>query len=368
MRIGLPVGPSRSFRTAPEAKHRRILPLAVPGRLAYHRAPMKTFAKTCLLAAATLLFQSLPAHADLITAVAVVVNDSVVTLGEIQSLVSKAAQTMAPKYANDKPAFEQEVMKLHDEAIEGMVEDKLVLHAFVSGGYVTNVLEAFIDDQIQETIRVKYYGDRARLIQSLHAQGLTYEMFRRQQREQIIIDFMNRQNSSNPRKILISPLKIEQYYLTHKDEFKMDDQVKLRMIVLSKSGESAPGTVRKLGEEILGKIDSGVPFAEMAAVYSGGSQRADGGDRGWVERNYFKQSLAEIAFSLKPGQHSGVIEEPEACYLMMVEDTRTSHVKEMKEVRDDIERTLRNKENIRLRKLWIERLKRKAYINYYNNY
>jgi parvulin-like peptidyl-prolyl isomerase len=302
-----------------------------------------------VFAGATLWLASLPARADLITAVAVVVNESVITLGEIQNLVGRAAPTVATKYGEDRAAYTQEMTKLHDEAIEGLVEDKLVLHAFATSGYVTNVLEAFIDDDIQRIIKEKYYGDRARLIQSLHAQGLTYEMFRRQQREQIII----------------SPLKIEQYYQTHKDEFKIQDQVKLRMIVLPKSPDNDPASVRKLGEEILGKIDSGVPFAEMAAVNSSGSQRAEGGDRGWVDRTYLKPSLAAIAFGLKPGQHSGVIEEPEACYLLMVEEATPSHVKEMKEVRDDIERTLRNKENIRLRQFWIDRLKRKSYINYY---
>ena len=49
----------------------------------------------------------------------------------------------------------------------------------------------------------------------------------------------------------------------------------------------------------------------------------------------------------------------------MVDDVKSAHVREMKEVRDDIERTLRNKENLRLRQLWIDRLKRKSYINYY---
>jgi parvulin-like peptidyl-prolyl isomerase len=317
------------------------------------------------LGAALLLFQGAPAHAELITAVAVVVNDSVITLAEIQNLVAKAAQAVAPKYTADRPAFQQELSKLHDEAIEGMVEDKLVLHAFVTACYVTKVLEAFIDDAIQETIREKYYGDRARLIQSLHAQGLTYETFRRQQREMIIIDYMNRQNSSNPHKILISPLKIEQYYQSHKDDFKMDDQIKLRMIVLTNAPGTPPGALKNLAQEILTKIDSGVPFAEMASVYSAGRQRAEGGDRGWVDRTYLKPSLAAIAFSLKPGQHSGVIEEADTCYLLMVEATRSAHVKEMKEVRDDIERTLRNQENVRLRQLWIDRLKNKSYINYY---
>jgi peptidyl-prolyl cis-trans isomerase SurA len=343
----------------------QTLPLDVRARVAYHRAPVKTFLRACLLIAGALLLQNLPARAELITAVAVVVNDSVITLGEIRDLVSQAAQTVAAKYGSDRAGFDLELTKLHDEAVEGMVEDKLVLHAFAISGYVTNVLEAFIDDDIQRTIKERYYGDRARLIQSLHAKGQTYEMFRRQQREQIIIEFMKQQNISNPHKILISPLKIEQYYQAHRDEFKMDDQVKLRMIFLPQPSDSPPGAVKKLGEEILAKIDAGVPFEEMASVYSAGSHRSEGGDRGWVDRTYFKPSLATVAFSLKPGQHSGVLEEPEGCYLLMVEDTKPAHVKEMKEVRDDIERTLRNNENLRLRQLWIDRLKRKSYINYY---
>jgi parvulin-like peptidyl-prolyl isomerase len=343
----------------------KTLPLDVRERLAYDRAPVKTFFRAFLLVASALLFQSLPARADLITAGAVVVNDSVITLGEIQNMVARAAQTVAPKYGADRTGFQQELLKLHDEAIEGMVEDKLILHAYVTSGYVTNVVEAIIDDEIQRRIKEEYYGDRARLIQSLHAKGQTYEMFRREQREQIIIEIMNQQNNSNPHKILISPLKIEQYYESHRGEFKMDDQVKLRMIFLPQAADAPSGAARKLGEEILGKIDSGVPFEEMASVYSAGSQRAEGGDRGWVERTYFKPALADVAFALKPGQHSSVIEQPEGCYLLLVEDSKASHVKEMKEVRDDIERTLRNKENIRLRQQWIDRLKRKSFINYY---
>jgi parvulin-like peptidyl-prolyl isomerase len=246
-----------------------------------------------------------------------------------------------------------------------MVEDKLILHEFVTSGYVTNLLEAVIDDRIRDIIQTKYYGDSARLTRSLHEQGLTREMFRRREREKFIIEYMVYQNSSNPRKILISPLKIDQYYQAHSNDFKLEDQVRLRMIALPKSSESSPGATAKLAAEILAKIDSGTPFAEMASVYSSGSQRTEGGDRGWVNRTYFKPELADAAFALKPGQHSGVIDQPEACYLMMVDDVKSAHVKSLTEVRAEIERTLRNDENLRLKKLWIERLKRKSFVSYY---
>ena len=57
----------------------------------------------------------------------------------------------------------------------------------------------------------------------------------------------------------------------------------------------------------------------MASVYSQGSQHNQGGDWGWVERSVFRKELADVAFTLKPGQVSDVIDTPQACYLMLVE-------------------------------------------------
>ncbi len=58
------------------------------------------------------------------------------------------------------------------------------------------------------------------MIKTLQAEGRTYEMYRRQERESIIIEYMSYQNTS-PKKVLISPLKIQNYYDTHKDDFKV---------------------------------------------------------------------------------------------------------------------------------------------------
>jgi parvulin-like peptidyl-prolyl isomerase len=103
----------------------------------------------------------------------------------------------------------------------------------------------------------------------------------------------------------------------------------------------------------------------MASVYSQGSQRNQGGDWGWVEKSVLRKELADLAFSLKPGQRSGVIDTPEACYLMMVEERRPEHVKPLSDVRDEIEKTLLAQESERLQKQWIERLKKKTFVRYF---
>ncbi len=301
-------------------------------------------------------------RAELINGVSVVVNDSIITYDQIESGIAPIVIDMVKTYGRDAAGLEREVQKLRDKQIEELVERKLIIAEFKKAGY--NLPEAFIDDAIRDEIRNKYYGDRARLTKTLQAQGITFEMFRQQQRERIVLAYMNRHNVSSE-KILISPAKIEDYYKTHQDDFKVGDQVKLRMIVIPQANDTAAGSAKKVAQEILDKIDGGVPFAEMAGVYSSGSQRIEGGDRGWVDHSYLKPDLANVAFALKPGQHSGVIELPEACYVLLVEDARSARVRPLSEVRYDIETVLKNQEGSRLRKKWLDRLKNKSFVQYY---
>jgi parvulin-like peptidyl-prolyl isomerase len=144
----------------------------------------------------------------------------------------------------------------------------------------------------------------------------------------------------------------------------MEDEIKLRMIVLNKTSPDDTNTVQR-ANEILAEIKGGASFQEMASVYSEGSQKSQGGDWGWVERSVLRKDLADGAFSLKPGQVSGVIDTAQSVYLMLVEQTKPAHAKPLDEVRDEIEKTLRTQEQARLEKQWIEGLKKKTFIRYF---
>ena len=204
---------------------------------------------------------------------------------------------------------------------------------------------------------------------SLQEEGSNYERFRQEMRDRFIQSQMRIKNVSG--ELIISPHKIESYYLAHTNDYKMDDEVKLRMIVLNKPVAGDPAQVRKLAEEIIRKIKEGAAFAEMAGVYSEGRQGREGGDWGWVQKLdrdgalVLRKELAEVAFSLKPGELSGVIETPEAFYLMLVEDKRPAHVKAISEVRGEIEKNMLTQERERIQKLWIDRLKQKTFVRYF---
>ena len=268
----------------------------------------------------------------------VIVNGSVITSVEVDDPIRPAVESLAPEYRSNASGLDRKIQELRSEKIEELIEDELILEEFKTAGYV--LPESFIEDYIQDKIRKQYYGDRSRLIRELQSQGMTYEIFRKHERERYIIEAMRRQNISMD-KVLISPAKIEAYYSEHLGDFKVGDQVRLRMIVISQSAGETAGRAKAMAQEILRQIDDGANFAEMAGAYSSGSARENGGDRGWVDRTYYKKELTDSAFALQPGQHSKVIEMADGCYILQVDDIRPAHVRSLEEVRSEIEKTLR---------------------------
>ncbi len=316
---------------------------------------MKFFRLIPILAAASCF--SLPLRAELVDGVKAVVNSGVITFAEVEDFAAPAAQALRREYADQPNVYQQKLGDALNDGLEQLVERQLILHDFDTEGY--RLPDTVVDELVQERIRERF-GDRITLMKTLQAQGETFETFRREVRDQYIVAALRAKNIS-PEKITISPYKVETYYLAHKDDFKVEDEIKLRMIVLNKTSGDDTNTAG-LAHEILAKIKEGATFPEMASVYSQGSQRSQGGDWGWIERSVLRKELADTAFKLKPGQASTVIETPEACYLMLVEQTRPAHVKPLNEVRDDVEATLLTQEQKQLEQQWIEKLKKKAFI------
>jgi parvulin-like peptidyl-prolyl isomerase len=299
-------------------------------------------------------------HAVMVDGVLAVINDSVITRQQVEDFVTPAIESLRREYAGQPEAvFQQKLTGAINDGLEQLVERQLILHDFDVEGY--HLPDSVVDDLVQDRIRERF-SDRVTLMKTLQAQGETFESFRQDVRDQYIVSALRSKNVAQ--EVIISPYKVETYYQAHQDDFKVEDEIKLRMIVLNKTGSDDTNTVN-LAREIRDKIKEGAAFAEMASVYSQDSLRSQGGDRGWIERSVLRQELADPAFALQPGQVSDVIETPNACYLLLVEQKRPAHVKPLNEVRNEIEQSLRAQEQARLEKQWIARLKAKTFILYF---
>jgi parvulin-like peptidyl-prolyl isomerase len=307
---------------------------------------------------------ALATRAELLNGVNVIVNDSIVTFDEVERDLEPGARVLAQRYPNDLMRFQTELTSNRTDIVRSKVERKLIMDEFKTKMNGGDLPEAVLDDEINYELRKSFNGNRALMTRTLREKGITKEMYRDQQRENMIVRWMRDKNISSD-KIIISPAKIETYYAAHQDQFKMGDQVKLRMITINKSAAS-PDSARKLAEEIIRKIDGGTPFTEMATIYSTGPERTKGGDRGWVGRDSgMRPELVNAMFALKQGQHSDIVELPDSIHILFAEEVKTAHVKPIADVRDEVQQTLRTEEAHRLFDRWMARLKNKAFVRYY---
>jgi len=293
---------------------------------------------------------------NLVNGIAVIVGDAVITYKDIQLALAQDLDTLERRYGSQPQVFNEKVAELERAKLEEMVENQLVLQEFKRAGYV--VPESYFQSRIDDDIRE--YGDRLTLTKTLQAQGITFETYRNRIRERVILQLMWREKV--PQDPLIAPTKIENFYNQNRDKFGVEDQVKLRMIVLTNNPANPAFSPKKIADELVSKLDQKASFEELAKVYSQGSQARDGGDWGWVQRSVLNTNLAQVAFSLEPGQHSRAVETPAGAYVLLVEDKKIAHIRPLSEVRNEVEATLRAEEVKRLKKQWVDQLKSKAYI------
>lgn len=297
--------------------------------------------------------------AELVDAIQAVVHDSVVTTHQVRELMVPQVQLLRTRYANQPDTFANEFNKVMEDNIDQLVERQMILHEFQTAGY--NLPESVIDEAIKQRIKDQY-GDRRTLTKTLQSRGQTWEGFRRQIREQFIVEAMTAQNV--PSQPFVSPYQMRVYYNAHKEDYRVEEQVKLSMIVLNKAWE-LDDKPKRLAQELVVKLKAGDSFGDLAATYSQGSQSSERGDWGWVERSVLREELADVAFSLKPGEVSDPIETKQAVYIMRVDDHKPAHYTPIDEVRAEIEKTVRLEEKDKLRKKWMEKLKKSTFVRYF---
>lgn len=308
-----------------------------------------------MFCAAALFLCAGAAQAELANAIRAIVNDAVITYQEVAMLNQQSEDLLVREYRDQPTVFEKEMNKVDSQNLDGLVERQLILHEFKSAGY--SLPESVLDELVDDTIKGQF-GDRATCTKTLEARGISIEKFRQQVRERFIVEQLRMKNVSS--EIIISPHKVETYYLQHRDDFKEEDRIKLRRITLNQPTDPNGPNPKELAKEILDRLKEGASFTEMAAIYSQGSQESRDGV--WYDRSALRRELAQAAFALKPGQCSGIIEASGVVYLLRVDEVTTAHYKSLAEVRGTIESSLLSQEKARLEKQWIDKLKKKTFV------
>jgi peptidyl-prolyl cis-trans isomerase SurA len=296
-------------------------------------------------------------QAQVIDGIAAIVNGEVITYSQVRMVVGPRERLLRQQYKGEE--LEKKLKEVMDAALQDLIDRQLIVHAFKQEKFT--LPDYFVDQRVNEIIRENFGGDRNTFIKTLQAQNFSLSEFRKNEYEKIVVAAMRGKNVKSA--TIASPTKIEEYYRKNRDQFTTKEEIKLRMIMIpSRASEGNAAAQKAMAEEIHGKLAGGADFARMAQMYSEDSTRDLGGDWGWIERKTLAPQLEEVAFSLRPGKVSKIVEVGGNYYIVKVDERRGGVTKSLAEVRADVEKKLVQEESQRLQENWLSSLRQKATI------
>ncbi|HID87042.1 MAG TPA: hypothetical protein EYP55_06635 [Anaerolineae bacterium] len=219
-------------------------------------------------------------------AIAAIVNGQIIPLAEYQKQVAQArayfiGQGLDPSSEEGR----QTLAQVSRQVLDQLIDQVLIEQAAAREGITVS------DEEVEASIqKLREEMGEERFKESLVTAGLTYEDFVRTQRSMLIGNAVIAWvTASLPREA---------------------EQVHARHILVQTRAEA---------EQALARLRAGEEFAALAKELSlDETSREQGGDLGWFPRGIMPAALEEVAFSLAPGETSGVVETPFGFHVIQV--------------------------------------------------
>lgn len=294
----------------------------------------------------------------LIDKVVAIVNDEVITLSELQQEGKPLIQRMREELQKQDP--EDQLQITERQILDALILRRLQIqeaakqHIVVDQDQVTAAIEQ-IKKQNGITSDVAF-------AQALKHQNLTPEDLKTKVWEQLVVEALLVRNVRNS--VVVSEEEVTQYYQEHADQFRQPASVRIRHILLRLPENPSPENLaqaRARAASLLGQLRNGAEFATMAREHSDGAAATEGGDLGVMRKGELHPALESVAFSLKPGSISDVIETDAGLNIIKVEE-RTSGDSLSGEVRAHVHQLVFNQKLLKRMNEYFEELKKQAYI------
>ena len=203
---------------------------------------------------------------------------------EAQVAVAQGYYLQQPGVDAESEAGKVALAQLRRQVLDWMIDQVLIEQAAIREGIMVP------DDQVEAEIQKMQGEDETRFNQWLVANGLTMESFKKRLRIEMMGAILSERVAGN------IPTSVEQVHVRH--------------ILLSTEEEC---------NDVLAQLEAGSDFATLAKSASLDQTSApQGGDLGFFPRGLMAPEFEEAAFSLAPGEVSGLIKTQFGYHILQV--------------------------------------------------
>ena len=258
---------------------------------------------------------------DIADRIIAVVGDSIILKSDIDLAMMQVRQSGQPI---------PDSTKVYRDILENRINELLIVQAAARDTTIQIPAEQ-VSAMVQQEIdaRRRQFGDEERFRAALQQSGMTLDDMRNMLAGDVRTRLLMREyvnKSQRERKAPpVSDAEIRQYFEANRAEFgERPATISFSQIVLRPAAsDSARATARARLEEAMKELAAGADFETVARKYTdepGGKER--GGDLGWFRSGAMVREFDEMAFAMRPGQISPIIETAFGFHIIKLEKVR----------------------------------------------
>lgn len=180
-------------------------------------------------------------------------------------------------------------------------------------------------NQVIGDIAANMGGTIADLPAMLASQGIDYQDFRRQMRQDVTIEQLRRIEVDQ--RINVSPREIEQCIADLENNVVVNSEYRLSHILLSLPESASTSEIEETlatAQSIVERARDGADFRQLAVRYSEGPTALEGGSLGWLKGEEVPTVFTEILTGLSTGDVSEPYRTATSVHIVKVDDMRSA--------------------------------------------
>jgi len=305
-----------------------------------------------LLATCTVLLVPFVLRADTVVEEIIArVNNQIVTRSEFVRSRDQLKQEVQQQEPTDADKIFAQKQR---DVLRDLIDQQLLLEKGKDMG-ITGDTELI--KRLDEMRKQMNLDSMEELEKAAQAQGVSYEDFKQNLRNQIITQKVIGEEVGSH--ISISKEDEQKFYDEHKADMLQPEQVRLSEILIAPKPAGTPGAgadsptpapqpdsdaqlsaAENKAKELLEQIHKGADFAEVAKKNSDGPSAKDGGDLNYFKRGILSKELEDRVFAMKAGDVTDVIRTKQGFVILKVTEHQQAGVPPMKDVEPRIQDAL----------------------------
>lgn len=247
---------------------------------------------------------------SLIDAVAVVVNDDVITQRELDE---KLGATISQLNKQGTPLPPSDV--LSKQLLERMISDMLQLQFAKQSG--VRVDDNQLDLAIRRIVEQNKIASLAEFRAALEKDGINYAKYREEVRNEMIFTRLREREIES--KLVISDNEVDAYLANKAKMGDTTEEFHLAHILVVVPEQASADKIlsnRARADQAYQQLQHGADFAQVAAGSSDAKDALTGGDLGWRASDRLPPAFLEVLHNMKAGQHTEVMRSTSGFHIL----------------------------------------------------